>query len=272
MRRFLRPAWLISHVLVLALIVTMINLGLWQLRRLEERQARNDLLEQRSGTPLIGVEELAAELGIRPVDGQSEEAAKNGSDASAPAEYRVVWASGRYQESDEVAVRNRSLSGAPGVWILTPLELSDGSALVVNRGWVPQSTSDASSRPSASVPEGQVRVGGIVRLSEERRGLGVANPPEGVLTSLARADVGRYAAQLDTPVYPFYLQLESQEPPPPRDFPVMLERPPSDAGPHLSYAVQWFVFSAIAVSGYPLVLWRLWRRRLDPHAEETIAD
>ena len=37
----LRPKWLLSHVLVLALVVVMINLGFWQLRRLDEKKAHN---------------------------------------------------------------------------------------------------------------------------------------------------------------------------------------------------------------------------------------
>lgn len=269
MRRFLRPAWLVSHLLVLALIITMVNLGLWQLRRLDERQVRNDLQTQRSSAPGVSVGELADQLGI---DALLAAAVGNNS-ASATgllddAEFRVVTAEGRYLAGEEVAVRNRPLGGRPGVWLLTPLLLEDGSALVVNRGWVSQSSAADDSRPPAPVPDGQVRVSGIVRLSETRQGLGVADPPEGRLTSLARADIVRYAAQLTVPVYPFYLQLEGQEPSP-ENFPVPLRRPPLDSGPHLGYAVQWFVFSSIGALGYPLVLWRLLRRRTVIPAEEA---
>ena len=50
-RRLLRPSWLISHVLVAALIVSTLCLGIWQLRRLDERQSYNDLFESRSSQP-----------------------------------------------------------------------------------------------------------------------------------------------------------------------------------------------------------------------------
>ena len=301
MRRFLRPAWLLSHLLVLALLVTMINLGLWQLRRLDQRLERNDLLGQRSAEPLLPVAELAASLGIA-VGSDGVE----GSASVGQAEYRPTSAVGRYLASEEVVVRNRSLAGSPGVWVLTPLLLEDGSGggldggsdggsgdgldggsgdgsggdledgsedgsasiLIVNRGWVRQTSADASSRPPAPAADGRVEVSGIVRLSETRRGLGVADPPEGRLESLARIDIRRYAEQLELDVYPFYLQLESQEPPP-EEFPVPLQRPPLDSGPHLSYALQWFVFSTIAVVGYPLVLWRLHRRRFVPAVEPS---
>ncbi len=282
MRRFLRPAWLLSHLLVLALLVTMINLGLWQLRRLDQRLERNDLLEQRSAESSLPVAELAASLGIA-VGSDGVE----GSASVGQAEYRPTSAVGRYLASEEVVVRNRSLAGSPGVWVLTPLLLEDGldggsgdgsledgsgggsaSVLIVNRGWVRQTSADASSRPPAPAADGRVEVSGIVRLSETRRGLGVADPPEGRLESLARVDIRRYAEQLEFDVYPFYLQLESQEPPP-DEFPVPLQRPSLDSGPHLSYALQWFVFSTIAVVGYPLVLWRLHRRRFVPAVEPS---
>ena len=174
-------------------------------------------------------------------------------------EYRVVEATGRYRLVDEVAVRGRTLNGAPGVWLLTPLVPAGGPALVVNRGWVPQSSSDPAARPPAPVPDGEVTVRGYVRLSEQRAGLGVADPTEGRLASLARPDIVRYAAQLDYPVHPFYLQLNGQDPPP-ADYPRMVALPAPGDGPHLGYAVQWFIFSAIGIIGYPLVLRHVSRR------------
>ena len=244
MRRFLRPWWLVSHVLVLALIVVMINLGFWQLRRLEERRDLNALQAERTAAAVVVADALAAEVAAGGVEG---------------VEYRVVEATGRYRPADEVAVRGRSLNGIPGVWLLTPLVPADGPALVVNRGWVPQSSSDPAARPPAAVPDGEVTVRGHVRLSEQRTGLGVADPAEGRLTSLARPDIERYAAQLDYAVHPYYLQLTSQDPPP-GDYPVMVALPAPGDGPHLGYAVQWFIFTAIAVVGYPLVLRHVSRR------------
>ena len=245
MRRFLRPWWVVSHVLVLALLVLMVNLGFWQLRRLEERRDLNALQAERTATAVVPVGDLATEVAV---DGDLE-----------GAEYRVVEAMGHYLVSDEVAVRNRTLSGFPGVWLLTPLVPADGPALVVNRGWVPQSSSDPSARPPTPAPAGEVVVRGVVRLSEQRVGLGVADPADGRLASLARPDIERYAAQLDYPVHPFYLQLNSQDPPP-GDYPLMVALPTPTDGPHLGYAVQWFIFSAIAVIGYPLVLRHVSRR------------
>ena len=258
MRRFGRPWWVVSHLLVLALIVVMINLGFWQLRRLEERRDLNALQAERTAAAVVATDALAAVI------------AGGGVEA---VEYRVVEVTGRYLLDDEVAVRNRTLSGLPGVWLLTPLVPADGPAVVVSRGWVPQSSSDPAARPPTPVPDGEVTVRGHVRLSEQRAGLGVADPAEGRLTSLARPDIKRYAAQLDYPVHPFYLQLTSQDPPP-SDYPVMVALPAPGDGPHLGYAVQWFIFTAIAVVGYPLVLRHVSRRpdRAIPDDETYLED
>ena len=258
MRRFLRPWWVVSHVLVLALIVVMINLGFWQLRRLEERRDLNALQAERSAAAVVTPDVLATEVAAGGVEA---------------VEYRVVAVTGRYRPSDEVAVRNRTLGGRPGVWLLTPLVPADGPAVVVNRGWVPQASSDPAARPAAPVSPGEVTVRGYVRLSEQRSGLGVADAAEGRLATLARPDIDRYAAQLEYPVHPYYVQLTGQEPPP-GDYPVMVALPGAGDGPHLGYAVQWFIFSAIAVVGYPLVLRHVSRRpdRATLAAEGTSPD
>ena len=142
MRRFLRPWWVVSHVLVLALIVVMINLGFWQLRRLEERRDLNALQAERTAAAVVAADALSPEIAAGGVGA---------------VEYRVVEVTGRYRASDEVAVRNRTLSGLPGVWLLTPLVPAEGPALVVNRGWVPQSSSDPAARPPTPVPDGEVQ-------------------------------------------------------------------------------------------------------------------
>ena len=257
MRRFLRPWWLVSHLLVLALIVVMISLGSWQLRRLEERRDLNALQADRTAAAVVATDVLAAEIAGGGVES---------------VEYRVVEAVGEYRIADEVAVRGRSLNGTPGVWLLTPLVPADGGpALVVNRGWVPHASSDPASRPPAPAPAGEVVVRGAVRLSEQRSGLGVADPAGGRLESLARPDIGRYASQLEYDVHPFYLQLNSQQPPP-GDYPLMLALPAKGDGPHLGYAVQWFIFSAIAVAGYPLVLRHVARRPDEAGARAEVPD
>ena len=43
----LTPKWIIRHVLVVALVVAMISLGFWQLRRLDEKRDHKAVVEAR---------------------------------------------------------------------------------------------------------------------------------------------------------------------------------------------------------------------------------
>ena len=55
---------------------------------------------------------------------------------------------------------------------------------------------------------------------------------------------------------PAWVQLQREVPTPPGRVPRLLPAPELTEGPHLSYAIQWFIFSTIAIVGYPLILRR----------------
>ena len=246
----LRPRWILSHVLVAALVVVMVNLGFWQLRRLEEKRGFNALVDARQGSPTVPVESLAS----------------SSPDSVA---YRSALAAGSYDTEREVMVRSRSLHEQPGVWVLTPLVLPDGRAIVVNRGWIP--TQGVPDRvPADAAPEdGDVTITGIVMKTQTRGRFGPKDPPSGTLTDLARADIERLQQQVPYDLYPVYLQLDSQGPPQSTGLPEPLGPLELDEGPHLGYAAQWFIFSAIAAGGYPLILRRR-ARELDRETDPVV--
>ncbi len=238
-------------MLVFLAVIVMILLGLWQLRRLDERQTENDRVLSRSEQPVQSFTELVAGS----VVGDTEEL-----------DWRVAETSGTYVADGQVLVVNRSLDGASGAWVLTPLRTDEGVNVVVNRGWVPFAFQSADDRSLIDPPGGDVVVTGLVQSTQERGRIGAGNPDD--LDLLARVDLEAYSDRLGLDVAPAYLQLEQQSPPPP-EFPKPLPRPELGNGPHLSYAVQWFIFATIAAVGYPLVLRKIGRtqsRRTDADA------
>lgn len=242
MERFLRPKWVVSHVFVVLLIVAMVVAGFWQLGRYNDRRDTNAQVTERLEEPLVDIGEMVSvddPFGV-------------GDDVR----FRLASATGEYQLDDEVLVLNRSLNGAPGYWVLTPLLLDDGSAVVVNRGWIPFRFEPGTPRSETAAPSGTVTVVGMVRRTVEPEGIQSGDEEGVVLEALARPDLARYQQQLDYPVLPVIVQLEAQEPAP-ADLPVALPRPALDDGPHLSYAFQWFIFATIGVIGYPLALRRI---------------
>jgi surfeit locus 1 family protein len=235
-----RRRWILSHILVVLLVVVMVNLGFWQLRRLDEKKDRNALITARMDEPVAPIDEILDQ--------------GDTSDVGADVRFRRATAIGTYDVADQVLVRNRSFDGAAGSWVLTPLVLDDGTALVVNRGWVPVVADEVLS-PDAAPPTGTVSVEGLVEQTEERGRFGPTDPAGGRLDVLSRVDVARYQHQVDLHLYPVWLQLTDQDPEA-GDIPTLLRPPELSEGPHLSYAVQWFIFSTIAVIGYPLILRR----------------
>lgn len=234
-----RPRWILSHLLVLAGIITMVGLGFWQLDRLDQRQSRNEQVTERLYEPITDIDSL-----VSPIDDYR---------VGAKVSFRRVSARGEYQVTDQVLIHNRSFKGAPGFWVFTPLLLEEGTAIVVNRGWVPFSFGLDEALSNAESPAGNVSVVGLLRETVTAEGLQSADPATGMLSALARPDLARLEAQLDYEILPVYLQLEEQYPND-LDWPLKLPPPELDEGPHLAYAVQWFVFVAIGLLGYPLVL------------------
>jgi surfeit locus 1 family protein len=245
----LRPWWIVSHVIVLALVVVMVNLGLWQLRRLDEVRERNDHLAERIAAPPEPIEELV------PVGA--------GTDADVDAVVdRQATARGTYRPDEQVLIRGRSLDDRPGSWVVVPLELADGRVVAVNRGWISNDGRHTAVPEEYVVPDGEVDLTGLLHPTQTRGTLGATDPDDGVVASLARIDLARLDEQVEGDLLPVWLQLTEPEPSAPDPSPTVLGLPDvDDEGSHMSYAVQWFIFATIAACGYPLIL----RRRAREH-------
>ncbi|HWM20497.1 MAG TPA: SURF1 family protein [Ilumatobacteraceae bacterium] len=231
-RFLLRPKWIGFHLLVVAGIVVMVNLGFWQLRRLDQRRDFNARVEARGELPPEPLDEVLA------------------SGSPDDIEWRVVTVTGRYLADEQVVVVNRSQGGRAGDNVVTPIELDDGRILLVNRGFVPLNVA------APPPPDGDVDVTGRLRQSQERRTGQLSDPGEGDLTELQRLDIPRLVAQLPGEVVPVYVDLLTSEPPEAPGLPEPVARPPLGEGPHLSYAIQWFIFSVCVAIGWVLAVRR----------------
>lgn len=220
----------------------MINLAFWQLDRHHERQAFNETLISRFDEPIVPLDTLL------------------GQDPGA-IEWRTVSVTGTYREGADVSVVNVSQDGRAGYDPVSPLQMADGRVVLVNRGFLPL---DATF-PAA--PAGTVTVTGTVRATAQRKAGQVADPGTGVLTEVQRIDIDRLDAQIDGDVVDVYLELLASEPP---DAPALsrIASPDFTTGPHLSYTVQWFIFSAFAVFGWVVVVRRRLRTSRREHASQ----
>lgn len=252
----LRPRWLAFHLLVVAAIVTMVNLGFWQLRRLDERQAFNATIEARYDETPVALDDLVPAT------------AAPGDDALDDVEWRPVSASGTYLVDETFFVVNRSQNGRAGQNVVVPLRLADGRILIVNRGFVPLATD------VPGTPGDDVDLVGRLRTSQER-GLGqLVDPEDGELVEAQRIDIPRLSPQLPGEVVPMYVDLIESSPAEAGPFPEPVAAPDLGEGNHLSYAVQWFVFSIAVAVGWVLAVRRSvhTRRRSGEQAERPAID
>src|SRR4051812_14956271 len=216
----LRSRWiLVAGFLLVAAVCA--RLGVWQVSRLRERRAANAVALAARAAPSMQLEGRGLDLGSI---------------------NRRVMVRGRYDHAHDIVLRGREYRGVPGVEIVSPLLPQGGdTAILVNRGFLP--APDAVTADPHTVREtGVVQVEGIVLALDSSRG---APLRRGGLITWARLDRGAIGKALPYPVAPVYIR----QPPDSAlaSFPRRLEAPSLDDGPHLSYAIQWFAFSIIAV-------------------------
>ncbi|MDA0565921.1 SURF1 family protein [Streptomonospora sp. S1-112] len=227
------------HALVALVVPSFIWLGFWQWGRGEDKAAAAALQEANIAADPVPVQELTAP----------------GEDVPPEDRWRQVTATGTYDTEHELLVRNRDGSRGVGLHVLTPLVTDDGPALLVNRGWIEQPPS-ATARPEVPpAPEGEVTVTGRLQFSEtpENTGIRVRDGlPEGQIMIV---DVDRIAEGLPYPVYGGYAELTEQSPEG-ADAPEPVAAPEVDTGMNLSYAVQWWVFTVIAIVGWIILMRR----------------
>ncbi len=240
--RFLvSPRWIVGHVIVAALCVSMIWLGFWQLGRLDEKkQFRAEVGAQLTNPPtaLDALELTTAER------------------------YRPVTVTGVFDDESTVLVANRGFKGQSGYEVLTPLAIArdatdatdDGpgtfATVVIDRGWVPLSNVVATLPAIPAAPTGTVTVTGFLD-TFERGSVTLDVGPPAVVTKIA---ANHFTASPD--VAPLVVQLTGLAPAAADGQPFPQEPPDISLGPHLSYALQWFVFTAMLAGMWPLLIRR----------------
>ncbi|MGW9351232.1 SURF1 family cytochrome oxidase biogenesis protein [Nocardiopsis flavescens] len=240
MRRVLFSQRMLAfHALVLVIVPAFIWLGFWQLDRWELRSASVDLQQGNLAADPVPVAELTAV----------------GADVDPDDRWRSVRALGTWDTEHEILLRNRDGSGGVGFHVLTPLVTEEGPALLVNRGWIRRGETALDTPEIPPAPAGTVEVTGRIHFSETEENTGLRNRddlPEG---QLLMADVPMIAGELPYPVYGGYAELTAQDPVP-DPAPERIEVRELDSGMSLSYAVQWWVFTLVAVGGWVFLVRR----------------
>jgi surfeit locus 1 family protein len=229
--------WLFTTILVFLGTALCIRLGIWQLDRLEQRRAFNAQVTSMRAMP--------------PLDLNAGQV-----DSIGTMEWRAVTISGEYDFENQVAIRNQYYRDQYGYHLLTPL-LSSGTAVLVDRGWIP---ADGNATPAdwhKYDEPGVVTVTGQIRLGQTKPAFGgVADAPPADGSPLwvwNNGDLEKIALQMPYPIYEAYIQpnIDPADETPPIPYQPEVEL---TEGPHIGYAFQWFTFATILFAGYPFFL------------------
>ena len=199
------------------------RLGFWQLSRLHERRAHN--AEQRAALafPPIDLSNAPASLGA----------------------FRAVRGAGRFDYQRQVIVDGAEVRGVPATIVVTPLQLGDGSAVLVDRGWVPSSNPGAFALEALKEGDSVIVNGAVMAPGPEP---GFAVSADSVWPKhLQRPTPGSLGA-----LYPYRLRpyiVRRTDAPAAGQRLRLLPLPALTDGPHLGYVVQWWSFALIALVG-----------------------
>lgn len=237
-----RRAWLVLVAALLAAAGTA-RLGVWQLdRAATKNQLQAELMAQRALPALTGA--------ALPADAAAARAQPQ----------RAVVLAGRWLAERTVYLDNRPMAGRTGFYAVTPLQLDDGSAVLVQRGWLPRDQADRtriSLPPLATTPvvvHGRI-VPALPRLYE----LGAAG--QGAIRQ--NLELESYARETALPLRPWAVVQEDGPTPTQDGLLRQWPEPAADVQKHYGYAFQWFALCALILGLY--VWFQLFRPRRAHH-------
>ena len=222
-----RLRFVLITLAALAVALLTARLGFWQLSRAADKNALQASIEQQATQPM---------LSALPDDAQP----------ASTWHHRRVQLQGRWSSAHTVYLDNRQMNGRPGFFVVTPLVLADGRAVLVQRGWLPRDANDRTRIDDAPAPPGEISIEGRIA------------PPPARLFEFEGADTGRirqnlvinaFASETGLRLTPFSVVQTAPVAPSDkllRDWPA----PATGVAKHHGYAFQWFGLCMLVVILY----------------------
>jgi len=211
---------LLPSIITALLLYIMVSLGLWQLDRAEYKANLQSIIEMRSQQPPLSINE---------VNTQAEQTDWL---------YQPVTASGQYDNQHNLLLDNQVHNMQAGYHVYTPFKLTDDTAILVNRGWVKQTTR-RQQLPVIPVIEETIQLDGYLN-SEPYTGISLgkqhqtyANFP-GIVQSI---DLNALQARINYRLLPMILVINQ---PQQSVFTIQPVKINMNSEKHQAYAFQWF--------------------------------
>jgi len=221
---------LIPTLVVAALMIAMINLGLWQLRRYDEKVQIQQQYDQRAAEAPQALATL---------------------DKQALPLFQRVALQGHFQATPQWLIGNQIQHQRIGFFVLSVFVLDDGQRVMVNRGFV-AGASDPNVQPDITVAEIPLTISGhLYHPSQPWRSPPVLPPQAGVNVlpvldwALLRDSLG------EEHIFPLLVRMDADAPQGyAREWQIIASIPEK----HRAYAVQWFAMTFALLALYGLFL------------------
>ncbi|MDO5498871.1 MAG: SURF1 family protein [Propionibacteriaceae bacterium] len=240
--------WIALAIFVVVLGIAFAFLGRWQLDRLDQRQARNEtILANEAAAPKPFDQVFGPDITITDDD-----------------QWQRVLATGTFDATNQFQVRYRFNNSQPGYEVVTPLRTTSGETILVNRGFilVPRGEEIPTALPPP--PAGQVTVMGHTRRSEQ----GKPQATDPVNHQIRLINAPAIGDVLPYPVLDGWVATLEMNPAQQAEFET-LTLPEISDGPHFWYAMQWFLFALIGLTGLVVFIRSDLRERRAKRRPET---
>ncbi len=231
---------LVPTLMTVPAVIIMLGLGVWQLQRL---QWKTEIMER--------IAERTAQAPANFEGGLTWDESKD--------EYRRIRLRGSFVHDQELYLAARSRNNNVGFHVITPFVLTNGMAVLVNRGWVPSERRDPAKRAEGQI-KGETDVVALVRLTQKQGMMQPDNDPAKNVWFYVDVEEMKKASGVATEIDYWF---EADATPNPGGFPIGGQTRISLPNDHLQYAVTWFVF---AVTLTVIFLIYSYRRR-DPEPQ-----
>ena len=225
--------WLALAVFVVTLTIAFINLGRWQLDRLDQRRERNSSVVAHENSP---VAEFVAVFTRTIVEAD---------------QWQRVAVRGTFDPDHQFMVRYRSLGPASGYEVITPLRTTTGAWVLVDRGFGTKRNDEDYPTSVPAPPAGEVAITGYVRRDEQGSTQAVTPVQPG--NSIRLVNSAALAGSLPYPVVNGFISVIELTPAQAGGL-APITPPQLSEGNHFTYAIQWFIFAGMAGLGLVLLI------------------
>jgi len=239
LQKLTTPRHLWMHLGVLIILILFVNLGKWQLNRLEQKRGHNHQISAALMQPPLVLDD-------RPV-------------TATELDFRRVQVKGTFINTATMVIRNQQKDGNSGFSVITPLKLHGReTAILINRGWIPRRNMDptAESLQSYAITD-EVIIEGIAHVSQiPANRFASADPPwqpnQPFRVGWFRINIEQMQLQISYSLLPIFIDQTS---PSRNQYPQPKSSIDLDEGSHFDYAMQWFSFALILAVTYTFFMW-----------------